>query len=124
MEVRIMKIRAIQDKMLAINLEHGERKTASGIIIGDDNMKSHGIRPRWCQIYSMGDKCVFKDDVKEGEWILVHHGRWTEGIQLEDMKIWQIDPDGVLMHSETKPSPENLGMFSNIRLGSNIEIMN
>ena len=118
-----MEIRAIQDKMLAINLEHGERKTASGIIIGDDNMKSHGIRPRWCQIYSMGDKCIFKDDVKVGEWILVHHGRWTEGIQLEDMKIWQIDPEGVLMHSETKPSPENLGMFSNVRLDSKIELM-
>jgi co-chaperonin GroES (HSP10) len=119
-----MKIRAIQDKILAINLEHGERKTASGIIIGDDNMKTHGIRPRWCEVYSMGNNCTFKDEIKEGEWILVHHGRWSEGIKYKDMKIWQIDPEGVLMHSETKPSVENLGMFSNPSLGADYELMN
>ena len=98
-----MAIRAIQDKILAINLEHGERKTASGIIITDDNMQSHGVRPRWCQILSMGPRCIYKDDVKEGDWILVHHGRWTSNIKHEGEMIWQIDPDGVLLHSETDP---------------------
>lgn len=104
------KIRAIQDKLLATNLEMGERKTSSGIIIVDDNMKGHGIRPRWCQVYSMGPRCIFKDDINEGEWILVHHGRWTLGTKWNDQHIWQIDPDGVLLHSVEEPtSKDTLG---------------
>lgn len=118
-----MRVRAIQDKILATNLEMGERTSAGGIIIADDNMKTQGIRPRWCQVYSMGDKCIFKDEMKEDDWILVHHGRWTLGMKYKDMWIWQIDPDGVLMHSETKPSDRDMGGIGNPSLGPNIDLM-
>lgn len=119
-----MKVRAITDKILATNLEMGERITAGGIIVADDNMKTQGIRPRWCQVYSMGNRCIFKDEIEVDDWILVHHGRWTLGMKYQGMWIWQIDPDGLLLHSKTKPSAENMGGIGNPSLGPNIELMN
>ncbi len=49
-----MKIRAIGKNILAVMMEKGERKTAGGIVIPDDDGKERGIRSRWCQVYDVG----------------------------------------------------------------------
>jgi co-chaperonin GroES (HSP10) len=98
------KIKAVGSNILAVTMEKGERKSAGGIVILDDNGKDHGIRPRWCQVYSVGPDSEFKDEINEGEWILVAHGRWTHGVELDrELTVWKIDPDGILLHSYEHP---------------------
>lgn len=98
-------IRPIRDKVLVVNIESGGKVTSGGIIIPDDDGKERGIRPRWAEVYAVGSDVA---DIKPGQWILVGHGRWSRGVNVDtpDGKIVlrQIDyPDAVLLVSDTKP---------------------
>ncbi len=101
-----MKIRPILDHVIVQDMEFGEQKTKSGIIIVDDDGKQHGIKPRWAKVYAVGHK---QEDVKPGDWILVEHGRWTRGhhIELEDgsnITLRRVDVDAIIASSDKKPS--------------------
>lgn len=98
-----MKIKAIGKNILAVMMEKGERTTAGGIVIPNDDGKESGIRPRWCQVYDVGPDSELKEDLNEGDWICVAHGRWTAGMVLDDETIWKIDPNGILLHSQEYP---------------------
>ena len=98
-----MKIRAIGENILAVMMEKGERKSAGGIVIPNDDGKESGIRPRWCQVYNVGPDSELKDDIFPDDWICVAHGRWTEGMVIDDKTIWKIDPNGILLHSKEYP---------------------
>ena len=95
----------LKDHILVHNMEQGEKLTKGGILIPDDNGKNSGIRPRWCQVYKVGANI---DYVKEGEWILVEHGRWTFGIPMEldgtEFYIQRVDVDGILLAQPEKPN--------------------
>ena len=47
-----------------------------------------------------------------GQWILVSHGRWTRGVTIEDtageVTIRRIDPNDILLVSESEPSDDSL----------------
>lgn len=58
-----------------VNLEKGDLRRQSGIIITDDQMKERGIRPRWAQIWKVG--IDWQDSFKPGQWILLEHGNWS-----------------------------------------------
>ena len=58
-----MKLRAINDNILAVTMEVGEQTTAAGIVIPTDDGKERGIRPRWGQIYDIGPTSEFLDDI-------------------------------------------------------------
>lgn len=92
-------LKALKDTILVHNMEKGMLTTNSGIIVPDDDMKERGIRPRWCQVYAIGDGVV---DVKVGQWILVQHGRWTHGLDVTDTngkKIYlqKVEPESILL---------------------------
>lgn len=72
------EIRPIKDHVLVVNMEQGDKVTAGGIIMLDDNGKDRGIRPRWAQVWRVGPE---QTDLSPGQWILVEHGRWTYGIE-------------------------------------------
>lgn len=95
----------MKDKIFATGIEEGMQKTKGGIILTDDNFKDHGIRPRWCQIWAVGEEV---EDVKAGDWVLVEHGRWSLRIHLvlpdEELDIWQIDPKAMMIVTDTDPS--------------------
>lgn len=100
-------IRPIHDKIILTELETGERTTKAGIIIPDDSTTAsgeRGIRPRWARVYAVGPE---QEDVKVDDWVLMQHGRWTLGQDLdldgEKVRIWLADPDGILGVSDTKP---------------------
>lgn len=61
-------------------------------------MRTAGIRPRWAQVYAIGPD---QKDIKIGDWILVSHGRWTRGVDIEDANgnqtLRRIDPADVLL---------------------------
>jgi hypothetical protein len=69
-----------------------------------DNGKSTGIRPRWGQVYAVGPK---QTDVQVGEWLLIAHGRWTRGMDIEDetgkKTIRKIDLKEILLRSDSRP---------------------
>lgn len=66
--------------LYVINLEKGEHKTRSGIIVTDDHMTERGIRPRWAQIWQVGSK--WTDEFQSGDWVLLEHGNWSHIIEL------------------------------------------
>ena len=96
----IKSIKALHDNILVKDMHFGERFTSNGILLTGDDKTSTGIRPRWAEVYAVGDK---QYDVTVGQYVLVSHGRWTRGIKIEidndDMTLRRIDNDDILLVS-------------------------
>jgi co-chaperonin GroES (HSP10) len=106
---RITKLRALHDWVLVEEMNFDERITTGGIILMNDNGKGTGIRPRWGRIYATGPVQAL---VRPGQWILVAHGRWTRGIEIEDdtgvHTIRRVDADDILLMSDEQPSDDTM----------------
>ena len=104
------QIRALHKDVLVADMEFDTRITQSGIILPNDNGTSLGIRPRWGRVYAVGPK---QTDVRVGQWIMVAHGRWTRGIDIEDGQqehkrtIRKIDPKDILLISDSETRPQD-----------------
>lgn len=110
-EVRHIQVRPLASDILVSDMDMGEQKTRSGIIINSDDGKTHGVKPRWAQVYKVGRDC--KLDVKPGQWILIEHGRWTRKIKIDDgtgtKEIQKVEVESVLCVSDTKPNDVYIG---------------
>lgn len=114
-----MKCRALANRVLVHNMQRGQRMVG-GLLLLNDNGKEHGIRPRWAQVYDVGEGVT---EVKVGQWVLIAHGRWTKGFnipKIDDPKdkdedydfVQQIDwPEAALLVSDEEPE-DNLVMNS------------
>ena len=104
------QLRALNKDVLVADMEFDTRITQSGIILPNDNGTSLGIRPRWGGVYAVGPK---QTDVKVGQWIMVAHGRWTRGIDIDDGEvehkrtIRKIDPKDILLISDREDRPQD-----------------
>jgi hypothetical protein len=82
-------------------MSFNERTLSSGVILLGDDGRADGIRPRWGKVYAIGPN---QKDVQEGQYVLVSHGRWTRGIDIEDetgkKSIRRIDPKDILLISD------------------------
>ena len=121
-EARQMQVRPLSKDILIYNMDLGEQKTASGIIIQSDDGKAHGVKPRWAQVYKVGERCEL--DVKVGQWILIEHGRWTRKIKIDDgegvKEVQKVEVASVMAVSDERPSGAYIGQeFSN---GSSLNI--
>jgi len=102
------QLKALNDNVLVADMEFDTRITQGGIIIPNDNGTSLGIRPRWGRVYAVGPK---QTDVVVGQWIMVAHGRWTRGIDIDDgsadhkVTIRKIDPNDILLVSDDPDRP-------------------
>lgn len=108
-------VRPIRNRVIVRNMEFGEQTTAGGIIISSDDGKDRGIKPRWGLVVAKGDENNDPFDI--GDWILIEHGRWTRGfeVEMEDGTVeimrtveaesilgWQTEtPDNVLFGNAT-----------------------
>ena len=96
---------ALGDSVIVEDMEFDVRFTQTGLILPSDNGKSSGIRPRWGRVYAVGPE---QTDVHVGEWILVAHGRWTRGLDIEDgdvkRTIRKIDPNDILIAADERPN--------------------
>ena len=105
-----IKVRALPNDILVVDMDLGEMKTAGGIVIQSDNGKAHGIKPRWAQVYKVGPK---QTDVKVGQWILIEHGRWTRKIKIDDgdgvKEIQKVEVASILGVTDDKPNDVYLG---------------
>ena len=96
----IMKLNPLGDKIILVDLEHGETKTKAGIIILDDSNTAageRGIKARWARVYAVGPD---QKDVKPGDRVLMDHGRWSLGQDIDlgegPFRFWLGDPNGIL----------------------------
>jgi co-chaperonin GroES (HSP10) len=120
MKAQASKLRPIQAHILVRDMNFGEQKSAGGIVIRSDDGKSEGVKPRWCRVFAVGPE---QKDVKAGEWILVEHGRWTRGLEVEEddgtkFTIWRVDNNGILMSADEKPAGAEFGTFTTAAHGS------
>ncbi len=101
----------IKNRVLVKDMHFGEQKTASGLIIKDDDGTTRGIYPRWGKVYAKGPDN--KDDYAVGDWILVEHGRWTRGIALDDgveeVEVRMVEAESILATSQEKPDGITIG---------------
>lgn len=121
-EARQLKVRPLPTDILVIGMDMGEQTTASGIVIQSDNGKAHGVKPRWAQVYKVGEKCEI--NVKVGQWILIEHGRWTRKIKINDgdgeKEFQKVEVKSIMAIADEKPNDVYIGEeFSN---GSSLDI--
>lgn len=104
----INKIHPLHDHVIATDMSFGQRTLSSGVILLGDDGKTDGVRPRWCRVYAIGPD---QKDVVPGQWILVEHGRWTRGVEVEiageQFTIRRIDANSIMMVSDEEPSTDD-----------------
>ena len=97
-------IQPLKKRVLVSDMHFGERKSAGGIILMDDDGSEGGIHPRWAKVYAVGDQ---QEDVKVGEWVMVAHGRWSRGFKVKkdgvELEVRMIDEKDILLVSDDEP---------------------
>ena len=98
----IKAIYPLKDTIIVSDMSFDERKTAAGIVLINDDMKSSGIRPRWGRVYAVGPD---QKDVTVGQYICIEHGRWTRGIKIDDAvmgkkTLHKVDGNAILLVSD------------------------
>jgi len=105
-KIKNFDIKPLPNDILVINMEKGYTKTKSGLYLLDDtSFREYNIKHRWCKVYKVGENI---DYVKENQWLLVSHGRWSLGfvfeINGEELYIQKVDPEGILLVSDDEPN--------------------
>lgn len=118
---KVKGIKALSKDVLVIDMDMGEQKTAGGLIIQSDDGKAHGVKPRWAKVYKVGSEI---DSIKEGQWILIEHGRWTRKIKIDDgdgeKEFQKVETKSIIAVANEKPNDFYIGQeFSN---GSSMNI--
>lgn len=102
---KIKSLQALNAHVLVTDMQFGERRLGSGIIMLNDDGKGEGIRPRWAQVFAVGPE---QQDVRVGQWVLVAHGRWTRANEIEvdgeKKSLRRVDHNDILMVSDTEPT--------------------
>jgi co-chaperonin GroES (HSP10) len=110
-EPKQVKVRPLSKDILVIDMDMGEMKTAGGLIIQSDNGKAHGVKPRWAKVYKVGSEVDL--DVKEGQWVLIEHGRWTRKITIDDgdgvKEFQKVETKSIMLVSDEKPNDFYIG---------------
>jgi co-chaperonin GroES (HSP10) len=102
----------LNDNVLVTDMSFEYRVTAAGIILPPDDGKDSGIRPRWAKIYAVGPLQT-DPELVPGKYILISHGRWTRGIDLElengeKMTIRKVDLNEILLVSDEPVHDETI----------------
>lgn len=77
----------------------GQHKSAGGVIILDDDGKAEGIRPRFFEVHDVGERTEVYQDIKKGDIVLVAHGRWSRGFNMDredKKKLYSLDPKDIM----------------------------
>jgi co-chaperonin GroES (HSP10) len=121
-EAKKINVRPLSKDLFVINMDMGEQTTAAGIVIASDDGKAHGVKPRWAEVYKVGTDCEI--NVKEGQWVLIEHGRWTRKIKIDDgqgeKEFQKVEVKSVMAVADQRPNDFYIGQeFSN---GSSLNI--
>jgi len=99
-------IKPLRDRVFVSDMEFGEERTGSGIVIPGADGKTQGIVPRWGKVWAVGPE---QTEIKIGQWVLIEHGRWTRTVEFEDdlghiHEIRMIDNNAIIALSDERPS--------------------
>jgi len=99
------KIHPLRDRVFVSDMEFGEERTRSGIVIPGADGKTQGIVPRWGKVWAVGPD---QKDITKGQWVLIEHGRWTRTVKFEDdagdiHEIRMIDNNAIIALSDERP---------------------
>jgi len=107
---KIKSIKAIGDHIIVSDMNFDQKITHSGIIIPHSDKKLEGIHARWARVYATGPD---QRDVRVGQYVLVSHGRWTRGLEIQDAEgektIRRVDNKDILMVSDDPMQDETVG---------------
>jgi co-chaperonin GroES (HSP10) len=107
---KVKGIRALPKDVLVIDMDMGEMTTSSGIVIQSDDGKAHGVKPRWAKVYKVGTEV---QDIKEGQWVLIEHGRWTRKIKIDDgegeKEFQKVETHSIMMVTDERPNDFYIG---------------
>lgn len=104
------QIRPLGTTVIVSDMSFDGRTLNSGIVLLSDDGKGHGIRPRWGRVYAVGPE---QTEVTVGQWVMIAHGRWTRGIDIEDgtgptkRTIRKIDPADILLVADSDERPKD-----------------
>jgi co-chaperonin GroES (HSP10) len=106
------KLIPLHDKVFVSDMNFGMEKTKGGILLHSDDGKSSGLHPRWAKVWAIGKE---QTELKVGQWVLMMHGRWTRGIEVENedgeiITVRVIDMEGVLLVSDEEPEEDGVRM--------------
>ena len=109
-DIKHIKIRELNSDVIVTDMDFGEQVTSSGIVVQSDDGKSHGVKPRWGNVYKVGPN---QTDVAPGQWILVEHGRWTRKVKIDDgdgvKEIQKVEVKAILAVTDEKPNDFYIG---------------
>jgi len=95
----------IRNRVIVSDMHFGEQVTRSGLILTDDNGGTRGIYPRWGKVHVKGPEN--DDEYQVGDWILVEHGRWTRGIDVDEGEgentLRMVEAESIMGWSKEKP---------------------
>jgi co-chaperonin GroES (HSP10) len=107
---RFKSIRAIRDHVLVSDMNFKEKLTHGGIIIPNSDGKLEGVHARWGRVYAIGNE---QQDVRPGQYVLVKHGRWTRGVDIEEdneiKTLRRVDHEDILLVSDEPMEDESPG---------------
>jgi co-chaperonin GroES (HSP10) len=102
---KIKALHPLQDHIIVHNMNFGGRTLSSGVILLSDDGKTDGIRPRWAEVYAVGPD---QKDVRPGQWVLVEHGRWTRGTEIDingkELTLRRVDITAIMIVSDESPT--------------------
>ena len=105
---KISKLTPLHNHVIVKDMNFKGRTLSSGVILLGDDGKTDGIRPRWCKVYAIGPD---QTDVAVGDWILVEHGRWTRGVEVEingeELTLRRVDSDCIIGISDGEPDADD-----------------
>lgn len=100
----IKRLHPLGKNVIVRDMNFEGRKLNSGIILLGDDAKTTGIRPRWARVYAVGPE---QTDVTPGQWVMIEHGRWSRGLQVEvegeQFIIRRVDPECIIFVSDQEP---------------------
>lgn len=107
---KIKSFKALHDHIIVTDMNFDEKISYGGIIIPRSDGKLEGIHPRWGRVYAVGPR---QKDIRPGQYVLIKHGRWTRGIEIDDGQsekiIRRVDNADVLLVSDDPMKDENIG---------------
>lgn len=104
----------IGNRVIVSDMHFGEMQTKGGILLTSDDGKDRGIKPRWAKVVAKGPKNT--DPYEVGHWILIEHGRWTRGFNVEEesgeVKTYRtVEAESVMLWDTEKPEDMLFGQY-------------
>lgn len=103
--IKATKLTPIKKNVIVEDMYFGEETTKGGLIVTNDDGKDRGIKPRWAKVYAKGPENIEPYEV--GDWVLIEHGRWTRGFDLDDGDVQKnlrmVEVESILLYTDEEP---------------------